>query len=88
MKGHIIKNAPYKMEDNFPDLYKTTNSILLVPIQESLVADLPPSSVDQAMHQPFPVEAPTIKSMLVYVFTAVFALTAAPDAQASKTISQ
>lgn len=62
--GKPLKPDPYVMSQDFPGLVKLMPSKLLIPIQESLVADIPPSYVDQAMHQPFPVDAPMIQGAL------------------------
>lgn len=32
---------------------------ILIPLQESLTANLPPSSVSENSHQPFPIDAPS-----------------------------
>ncbi|KAF7789400.1 hypothetical protein EIP86_000344 [Pleurotus ostreatoroseus] len=66
--GKVLKPDPYVMTQDFPGLVKLMPSKLLIPIQESLVADIPPSYVDQAMHQPFPVDAPMIQGALQPVF--------------------
>ncbi|KAK7062299.1 Serine/threonine-protein kinase atr [Favolaschia claudopus] len=48
------------MQKQFPSLFKLGRSELIIPLQESLTASLPPnsSSIDSD-HQPFPANAPT-----------------------------
>lgn len=52
----------WSMIVKFPTLYKLAPCDLLIPLQESLVANLPPSSAKEAAHQPFPMNPPTMQS--------------------------
>lgn len=48
------------MKKDFPGLQKLGRSPLIIPLQESLIASLPPSSSSsESIHQPFPPNAPT-----------------------------
>ncbi|TCD67266.1 serine/threonine-protein kinase M1 [Steccherinum ochraceum] len=47
------------MQKDVPRLFKLSTSPLIVPLQESLTANLPPTSSTDSTHQPFPVDAPT-----------------------------
>ncbi|KAG7097441.1 hypothetical protein E1B28_004786 [Marasmius oreades] len=47
------------MKKVFPGLQRLGTSDLLVPLQESLTASLPPTSSAESTHQPFPSDAPT-----------------------------
>lgn len=47
------------MSKDFPRLYRLMPSKLIIPLQESLTASLPPTSTSESTHQPFPVDAPT-----------------------------
>ncbi|EMD40504.1 hypothetical protein CERSUDRAFT_44292 [Gelatoporia subvermispora B] len=47
------------MSKDFPGLYRLAPSLLMIPLQESLTASLPPSSSSGAIHPPFPLDAPT-----------------------------
>lgn len=47
------------MSKDFPGLFRSAPSPLMIPLQESLTASLPPSSSSDAMHHPFPLDAPT-----------------------------
>ncbi|OCH94317.1 hypothetical protein OBBRIDRAFT_823598 [Obba rivulosa] len=47
------------MSKNFPGLFRLAPSPLMIPLQESLTASLPPSSSSDATHHPFPTDAPT-----------------------------
>lgn len=52
------------MKKDFPGLLSLAPSKLIIPLQESLIASLPPtSSASDSEHQPFPLDAPTIASM-------------------------
>lgn len=44
-----------------PRLHRLVPSQLIVPLQESLIVTLPPTSASLLSHQPFPQAAPTIK---------------------------
>jgi serine/threonine-protein kinase ATR len=53
------------MKKDFPRLLALGRSQLIIPLQESLTASLPPtssSSSSSALHQPFPVNTPTFES--------------------------
>ncbi|KAJ4479010.1 hypothetical protein J3R30DRAFT_3881305 [Lentinula aciculospora] len=47
------------MTRDFPRLAGLGKSNLIIPLQESLTASLPPASVSDSLHQPFPSNAPT-----------------------------
>ncbi|KAJ7688699.1 hypothetical protein B0H17DRAFT_938064 [Mycena rosella] len=47
------------MQKHFPKLFKLGRSDLIIPLQESLTASLPPTSSLESDHQPFPPNAPT-----------------------------
>jgi serine/threonine-protein kinase ATR len=50
------------MGKDFPKLAKLGRSRLLIPLQESLHASLPPNSSSRSVHQPFPPNAPLFES--------------------------
>ena len=52
------------MKKDFPRLLALGRSPLIIPLQESLTATLPPTSATSigALHQPFPVNTPTFES--------------------------
>ncbi|KAH8096675.1 hypothetical protein BXZ70DRAFT_1032531, partial [Cristinia sonorae] len=52
------------MSKDVPRLWKLSTSTLIIPLQESLTASLPPTSSADATHQPFPVDAPTFYKFL------------------------
>lgn len=39
---------------------------ILIPLQESLTANLPPSSASESSHKPFPIDAPSFTCKHVY----------------------
>ena len=47
------------MSKDFPRLKNLGHSELIIPLQESLTASLPPTSSSSSTHQPFPPNAPT-----------------------------
>ncbi|KAJ6560264.1 hypothetical protein B0H19DRAFT_1146990 [Mycena capillaripes] len=49
------------MQKQFPSLFKLGCSDLIIPLQESLTASLPPASSLESDHQPFPPNAPTFQ---------------------------
>jgi len=49
------------MSRDFPRLKALGNCDLLIPLQESLTVNLPSSTAAEAVHQPFPLDAPTFK---------------------------
>ncbi|CAK5275112.1 unnamed protein product [Mycena citricolor] len=50
------------MQQKFPELFQLGTSQLIIPLQESLTASLPPSSaVDESTHQPFDLDVPTFQ---------------------------
>ncbi|KAJ7156082.1 hypothetical protein C8R43DRAFT_884346 [Mycena crocata] len=49
------------MQKQFPRLFKLGRSELIIPLQESLTASLPPTSSLESDHQPFPPNAPTFE---------------------------
>ena len=52
------------MGQHFPALKRLAPSQLIIPLQESLIASLPPSLELQSTHKPFPANAPTFASKL------------------------
>ncbi|KAH9844382.1 uncharacterized protein C8Q71DRAFT_696515 [Rhodofomes roseus] len=52
------------MQKEFPGLYRLAPSQLIIPLQDSLTASVPPASVADSAHQPFPPNAPTFDSFL------------------------
>ncbi|KAH9938115.1 uncharacterized protein B0H18DRAFT_1080892 [Fomitopsis serialis] len=52
------------MPKEFPALYRLAPSQLIIPLQDSLTASVPPASVSDSAHQPFPPNAPTIEAFL------------------------
>ncbi|KZT71549.1 hypothetical protein DAEQUDRAFT_111495 [Daedalea quercina L-15889] len=53
------------MQKDFPGLYRLAPSQLIVPLQDSLTANVPPASImTDSAHQPFPPNAPLIESFL------------------------
>ena len=61
-----IKNntKQLSLHDVFPALQQCTPCDLLIPVQHSLIASLPPTDVNFAQHQPFPSDLPFITSTL------------------------
>jgi serine/threonine-protein kinase ATR len=62
---HYINDDPKKaltMARDFPRLAALGRSRLLIPLQESLNANLPPNSSSGSEHQPFPTNAPLFES--------------------------
>ncbi|KAF7326051.1 hypothetical protein MKEN_00456000 [Mycena kentingensis (nom. inval.)] len=53
--------ARLSMKKTFPELYRLGNSNLIIPLQESLTASLPPTSSLSSEHQPFPPDLPTFQ---------------------------
>lgn len=47
------------MSRDFPALVRLGKSDLIIPLQESLTASLPPISSTDSVHQPFPSDVPT-----------------------------
>ena len=56
-------NKTLNMQKQFPELFKLAPSRVIIPLQESLTADFPPTSSSEATHQPFPVDAPTFECL-------------------------
>lgn len=52
------------MSKDFPRLAALGKSDLIVPLQESLIANLPPTSALESGHLPFPSDAPTFEGFL------------------------
>ncbi|KAF7294192.1 hypothetical protein HMN09_01147600 [Mycena chlorophos] len=50
------------MQHKFPALFTRGKSDLIIPLQESLTASLPPTSALESTHQPFPLNAPTFEA--------------------------
>jgi serine/threonine-protein kinase ATR len=71
MTNELLKLCDYQIPDeskktllmskDFPRLLTLGRSQLIIPLQESLNASLPPTSAAQSMHQPFPSDAPTFE---------------------------
>ncbi|CAA7258548.1 unnamed protein product [Cyclocybe aegerita] len=58
--SHVDDNKnTLSMAKDFPKLSSLGRSDLIIPLQESLIATLPPASTEDSKHQPFPVDAPT-----------------------------
>ncbi|KAF8659134.1 hypothetical protein AX16_001904, partial [Volvariella volvacea WC 439] len=55
------KKLKMSMSKDFPRLARLGRSNLIIPLQESLTASLPPSSAAESTHQPFPIDAPTFE---------------------------
>lgn len=51
------------MQKQFPDLFKLAPSRVIIPLQESLTANFPPTSSSEGTHQPFPIDAPTFECL-------------------------
>ncbi|KAJ7639483.1 hypothetical protein FB45DRAFT_977215 [Roridomyces roridus] len=61
----INENNPVRflsMSKLFPHLFKLGRSELIIPLQESLTASLPPTSALESTHQPFPPNIPTFEA--------------------------
>jgi serine/threonine-protein kinase ATR len=56
------------MTKHFPKLAALGRSPLIIPLQESLTASLPPTSSSESVHQPFPINAPTFEGLPVNNF--------------------
>ncbi|KAJ3740901.1 hypothetical protein DFH05DRAFT_1404822 [Lentinula detonsa] len=54
-----IERKKLTMTKDFPQLASLGKSDLIIPLQESLTASLPPLSSPDSVHQPFPSNAPT-----------------------------
>ena len=62
--GRVVLN----MARDFPRLKAMAPSPLLIPLQESLIANIPTAEVDEAAYKPFPVNAPRIISACPSLF--------------------
>ena len=51
------------VQKNFPGLFKLVPSRVIIPLQESLIANFPPTSSSETTHQPFPIDAPTFECL-------------------------
>jgi serine/threonine-protein kinase ATR len=60
--GEEVKTL--SMQKQFPALFKLGRSDLIIPLQESLTASLPPTSSLESDYQPFPPSAPTFEGQL------------------------
>lgn len=49
------------MTRDFPKLKAMGRSTMIIPLQESLTASLPPGATTESTHQPFPADAPTFQ---------------------------
>ncbi|THG95872.1 hypothetical protein EW026_g5857 [Hermanssonia centrifuga] len=58
--GQLGDKSSVNMSKDFPRLFKLAPSPLIIPLQQSLTATLPPLSSTQVKdHKPFPIELPT-----------------------------
>ena len=55
------------MQKNFPKLFKLAPSRVIIPLQESLIANFPPTSSSETTHQPFPIDAPTFECLFTFI---------------------
>jgi serine/threonine-protein kinase ATR len=56
-------SSKLSMKKNFPNLNRLVPSCLIIPLQESLIASLPPTSAAaDSIHEPFPVNLPRFSS--------------------------
>jgi len=53
------------MSKDFPRLKAMGKSDLIIPLQESLTASLPPASSDESTHQPFALDVPTFEGQFL-----------------------
>jgi serine/threonine-protein kinase ATR len=59
---HVEENkSSLSMSKHFPKLKQLGRSNLIIPLQESLTATLPPDSTSESTHQPFPLDTPTFQ---------------------------
>ena len=49
------------MSRDFPHLRNLGKSALIIPLQESLTASLPPTPAAEQTHYPFPLDTPTFQ---------------------------
>ncbi|KAG6850186.1 hypothetical protein H0H93_016614 [Arthromyces matolae] len=69
MTNELLKLCDYPIDDDkktlsmrsFKRLAELGKSPLIIPLQESLTASLPPTSSAESNHQPFPLNAPTFE---------------------------
>ena len=54
------------MTKNFPALKQLGDCDLIIPLQESLTASLPPTPETESTHCPFPLDTPTFHSTLLF----------------------
>ncbi len=67
--GQLGDKSSVNMSKDFPRLFKLAPSPLIIPLQQSLTATLPPLSSTQVKdHKPFPIELPTFYSTLGATF--------------------
>ncbi len=69
MTDELLALCEYPIDDNsrkslsmsrtFPSLARLGQSDLIIPLQESLTANIPPVSITNSDFNPFPVDAPT-----------------------------
>ncbi|CAL1700250.1 unnamed protein product [Somion occarium] len=60
--GVQAETRSLSLKKHLPTFHSMAPSSLLVPLQESLIATVPPASSSDAQHQPFPNNYPTITS--------------------------
>ncbi|KAL1743103.1 hypothetical protein HDZ31DRAFT_83646 [Schizophyllum fasciatum] len=68
MSTNLLRVCEYEVSDrgpssltmskHFPELQKIGHANLIVPLQESMIASLPPASSDDMSHKPFPDDLP------------------------------
>ena len=57
------KRPTLSMSKNYPKLYRLLPSELIIPLQESLIVNLPPAGSSARDYEPFPVDPPKFQSM-------------------------
>ena len=85
MTNELLALCDYPVDDNkstlsmskdFPRLNRLGCSELIIPLQESLTVTLPPPSSVELTHQPFPLNTPTFKGLLIHmVYNSIIILT-------------
>lgn len=64
----VVENRTLlSMAKEFPKLKALGRSNMIIPLQESLTASLPPESTAESTHVPFPLDAPTFHGLSVIV---------------------
>lgn len=87
MTNELLALCDYRVSDDkkqlsmsrdFPKLAALGKSDLIIPLQESLTANLPPTSASESTHQPFPHDIPTFEGLCA-VFLLYTKLTVTQD---------